>query len=154
MAQCGCRTLMPARPRPRAAERRGQSPRRSPLAYAYRRPLIVVPIAITDKQDAIDPSALIVGNIQRAIGAYCDTHRPMFRRRRQRTGRAGETIGERLGATGRHPISTEGNELYLETLVRLRRSIESAVEGHERAATIALRELLPIVEEHSIRGPV
>src|SRR3954467_14328447 len=40
------------------------STRRSALAYAYRCRLIVVPIAITDKQDAIDPSALVVGNIQ------------------------------------------------------------------------------------------
>src|SRR3954471_7090177 len=78
----------------------------------------------------------------------------MLRRRRKRSARARTPIREGLRRTGRRPGPSEGDELYLEALVRLGRAIEAAVECDEHTAAIPARELIARVEQHAVGRPV
>jgi hypothetical protein len=57
----------------------------------------LVALSFAGEDHAINPSALVIRDVERAIRTFRDTDRTVLGRRRQRPGRSGETVGEGLG---------------------------------------------------------
>src|SRR5690242_20032979 len=116
--------------------------------------MLVPVIPLAEENDPVDASSLVVGHVKRPIGPLAHANGAMLRGCRERASGSGEAVSECHRGTRRPSVATERNELHLESLVRLRRAIEAAVERDEQATAVAPRELVAAVEQHSVRRPV
>src|SRR5687767_14334850 len=78
----------------------------------------------------------------------------MQRGRGERPARPGESIGKGLPLSRDLAVLRDRDESHLIAFVREGRAIESAVEGDERAMTVAVGELVALVEVHSVGRPM
>src|SRR4051812_33162750 len=107
-------------------------------------------LVLAGKNDSVDTPAPVVRDVERAVGPFRHADGPMLRGSGQRARRICESVGEYLRASRRRPVRSEREEVDSEPLVRQWGTIEPAMKRDERAAAIAIGELLSGVEMQSV----